>query len=334
MDSLEVKIEKFLSVGYGYGDGYGYGNGDGDGNGDGNGNGYGDGYGDGDGDGDGILEINGHKTHNIDGVPTCITQVHGTRYAVGFIIKQNSIEMPCYIAKVDNFFAHGKTLREAVNDAQAKALQAKPIEERIKEVVKLHPQLDVPISNKELFALHYTATRKRIWNRIKPIKCMSGYRDNLQFGELFGFKDNAERKLAAHDCRLKNAEADIDKLQRDIISLRAKKFPTQTDDDTIFALQQELYRLKSQLSQIQQYIFLCNRKYTDVMDFTTKSSTDQTAAARQGSSFAPATTPAPTTTRKQQRQTRRKSAAPTTSTTTTSRRENTENKNKEPWQRK
>ena len=166
MDTLTDKINKFLAldVGYGngYGDGYGngYGDGDGYGYGDGDGHGYGDGYGDGDGygNGDGIINFDGHTVYKIDNVPTCITQVHGRRYAIGFTIKDNSVKVPCYIARFDNSFAHGETLRDAVNDATAKALQAKPVEERVKEVVKLHPYPTVPISNKELFKLHNTLT--------------------------------------------------------------------------------------------------------------------------------------------------------------------------------
>ena len=144
METLTDKINKFLALDVGYGYGYG------------NGNGYGNGYGYG--DGNGIINFAGHTIYNIDIVPTCITQVHGRRYAIGFTIKDNSVKVPCYIARVDNSFAHGETLRDAVNDATAKALQAKPVEERVKEVVKLHPYPTVPISNKELFKLHNTLT--------------------------------------------------------------------------------------------------------------------------------------------------------------------------------
>ena len=188
MDTLTDKINKFLALdvgdgngngygdgngngngngygngygdggGNGYGYGYGYGNGNGNGNGNGYGNGYGDGGGDGYGYGDGIVNFAGHTVYKIDNVPTCITQVHGRRYAIGFTIKDNSVKVPCYIARFDNSFAHGETLRDAVNDATAKALQAKPVEERVKEVVKLHPWPTIPISNKELFKLHNTLT--------------------------------------------------------------------------------------------------------------------------------------------------------------------------------
>ena len=158
MDTLTDKINKFLALDVGDGNGNGYGDGNGNGNGNGYGNGYGDGGGDGYGYGDGIVNFAGHTVYKIDNVPTCITQVHGRRYAIGFAIKDNSVKVPCYIARVDNSFAHGETLRDAVNDATAKALQAKPVEERVKEVVKLHPWPTIPISNKELFKLHNTLT--------------------------------------------------------------------------------------------------------------------------------------------------------------------------------
>ena len=153
--------------GYGSGDGSGsgYGSGDGSGSGYGYGYGYGDGSGDGDGDGDGsgygygdgIEEFDGHKLHDVDGVPTAITAVKGN-YAQGFTIKNNSIKVPCYIARVDNSFAHGETLRQALEDATAKALQAKPLEERIADTVKAHQDPNEIIPNTELFKLHNVLT--------------------------------------------------------------------------------------------------------------------------------------------------------------------------------
>ena len=115
--------------GYGYGYGYGYGNGDGDGYGYGygyvSGYGYGNGNGNGGGNGYGILEFNGHKVYCIDNIPTIILNVRGN-IAQGYIIKYNSLLEPCYIAKVDDCFAHGKTehnaLLDALRDATAKAL--------------------------------------------------------------------------------------------------------------------------------------------------------------------------------------------------------------------
>jgi hypothetical protein len=90
-------------------------------------------------------------------VQTAITAVHGN-YAQGFTIKNNSIKVPCYIARVDNIFAHGETLRQALEDATAKALQAKPLEERIADTVKTHPDPNEIIPNAELFRLHNILT--------------------------------------------------------------------------------------------------------------------------------------------------------------------------------
>ena len=143
MESLTDKIEKFLTISSGSGSGYG------------SGDGSGDGYGDG--DGDGIEEFDGHKLHDVDGVPTAITAVQGN-YAQGFTIKNNSIKVPCYIARVDNSFAHGETLRQALEDATAKALQAKPLKERIADTVKTHPDPNEIIPNTELFKLHNVLT--------------------------------------------------------------------------------------------------------------------------------------------------------------------------------
>ena len=185
MDTLTYRINKFLALddgfgsgdgdgdgdgfgsGFGYGSGYGdgdgsgfgsgFGSGDGSGSGDGFGSGSGSGFGYGSGYGDGIEEFDGHKLYNIDGVPTAITAVHGN-YAQGFTVKNNSVKVPCYIARVDNSFAHGETLRQAIEDATAKALQAKTLEERIADTVKTHPDPNEIIPNTELFKLHNVLT--------------------------------------------------------------------------------------------------------------------------------------------------------------------------------
>ena len=175
------RIEQFLCVSYGSGDGsgsgsgsgYGYGNGDGDGYGDGSGsgsgygdgygygNGDGDGYGDGDGDGSGygsgITEINHMKVWDVDNIPTIITNIHGN-IAEGYTLQRNVILVPCYIAKVGDFFAHGTTAHQALQDAQEKYEANKPLSERIADTVAKYPTLDTVVSHAELYALHHTLT--------------------------------------------------------------------------------------------------------------------------------------------------------------------------------
>ncbi len=144
--------------GAGFGDGFGYGYGSGDGSGDGSGlgsgygsgngsglgSGYGDGYGydygDGDGDGfgfgfdsnkkSGIVQINNMYVFKIDGLPTIITKVRGN-IAKGFLLDDDLTLSPCFIAKQNNLFAHGVTLRAAINSLQVKVFEKTPVNERI-----------------------------------------------------------------------------------------------------------------------------------------------------------------------------------------------------------
>ena len=121
-----IKIKEFLDArsGYGYGDGSGDGSGDGDGSGSGYGSGSGSGY------GSGIKKYDGEDVHMIDGVQTIITSVHGN-IAKGFILQGDLTLTPCFVAKVDGFFAHGETARAAVEAARDKAFEGLPKEERI-----------------------------------------------------------------------------------------------------------------------------------------------------------------------------------------------------------
>ena len=148
------KIQEFLAVGefsfgYGYDSGYGYGNGYGNGYGDGDGNGYGN--------GSQIKSINGLRVYQVDSVATIIYNVHGN-YAVGGILNSDLTITPCYIAKCGNFFAHGKTLREAFADTREKYESNAPLEDRISNFNAKFPDNDKPVSGRELFSWHHILT--------------------------------------------------------------------------------------------------------------------------------------------------------------------------------
>lgn len=137
------KIKAFLSVssGDGYGDGGGYDDGSGGGYGDGDGEGCGYGYGYGDGEGDGIKNFCGDAVYEIDDVQTIIKRLHGS-YAKGFILRDDLTLAPCYVVKYDNYFAHGKTLREAREAAITKAMNDMPVEDRVAAFWKNHNRTD------------------------------------------------------------------------------------------------------------------------------------------------------------------------------------------------
>ena len=118
--------------GSGYGSGYGSGSGSGSGSGygDGSGSGYGSGYCYGDGSVEGIKTFCGEAVYLIDGVQTIIRTVNGN-VAKGAILNGNLTLVPCYVAKQDGTFAHGKTLREAMSALRDKLFDEMPEEERI-----------------------------------------------------------------------------------------------------------------------------------------------------------------------------------------------------------
>ena len=195
MESLNIsvtreEVERFLSIkiidGCGYGKGDGFGSGDGDGlglsysegfgfglylgSGDGHSNGSGDGSGfsEGDGSEDGsgeggdvsvmnIKTFNGHIVDYIDGVPTIITHIHNN-VASGFIIGFDMTLIPCYVAKAGNSFAHGKTLKDAVEDAEAKEMGEMPIEERIEKFIEVFGSLNSEHIGKEFYDWHSILT--------------------------------------------------------------------------------------------------------------------------------------------------------------------------------
>ena len=195
---MEDVIKQFLAVssGYGYGSGYGSGSGYGDGDGydydsgsgygsgDGSGYGSGDGYdydpgsdydsgsGSGDGSGYGIKSYDGHEVYKIDDMQTIIYSVHGN-IARGATINIDLTLADCYIAKCEDYFAHGETAKQAMADAQSKAYQNKPIEERIGYVIENYPDVDVPIEHSALFSLHNFLTGSCLFGRKEFAKAHS-----------------------------------------------------------------------------------------------------------------------------------------------------------------
>ena len=157
-------------VGSGSGSGSGYGSGSGDGDGDGSGYGYGSGYGSGDGYGSGygLKHFCGEDVHYIDSIPTVIHSIRGN-IARGYTINKDLTVTQCYIAKVGNFFAHGKTVRKAVESATAKHLQDTPIEERI-EQFKSKFEGKGKISAKDLYNWHFILTGSCEFGRDEFVK--------------------------------------------------------------------------------------------------------------------------------------------------------------------
>lgn len=144
--------------GYGgsYGGGYGYGSGYDYGYGSGFGNGYDYGSGSGFGSGDGIASYDGRDVHLIDDVQTIITAVFGGA-AKGYILETDLTLTPCYVAKSGNTFAHGNTLKEAIDELHEKLFDDMPEEDRIAEFFKAHsPGVKYPA--KDLFVWHNRLT--------------------------------------------------------------------------------------------------------------------------------------------------------------------------------
>lgn len=160
--------------GFGYGDGSGFGFGDGYG--DGSGFGYGDGCGSGFGDGEGpgtgsgygygygngfqpqhIKAFCGKAVHKIDGIPTIIDRVHGN-IAQGRILPSDLTTQKCYIVRNDRHFAHGCTVREAMEALISKEFDGMTEAERIAAFRREFPESDKPYHNKSLFDWHNRLT--------------------------------------------------------------------------------------------------------------------------------------------------------------------------------
>ena len=117
---LDDKIKAFLYVSWGSGEGEGSGWGSGEGSGSGWGSGL----------GSGVTQVDGKHVYQIDGTPTLIYSIRGN-VAHGAILNGDLTLTPCYVVKQDNLFAHGETLRGAMEALRDKLFEDMPEEERI-----------------------------------------------------------------------------------------------------------------------------------------------------------------------------------------------------------
>ena len=77
--------------------------------------------------------------------------------AKGFIVNDDLTTTDTYIAKVGNSFAHARTIKEAVSDAEAKHLINSPVEDRVKMFLDAFKAVKV-IAAKDLFEWHHKLT--------------------------------------------------------------------------------------------------------------------------------------------------------------------------------
>jgi hypothetical protein len=169
MEILEEKIKEFIKISNGYGYGSGNGSGSGSGNGYGNGSGYGSGNGSGSGDGNGSGSGNGYgygyglktinklKIYKIDNVNTVITSVHNN-IAKGFIFNDDLTLKKCYIAKGQEEFAHGETMKEAVKALRDKIYESMDIEEAMEKFISKFKQKNRKYKAIEFYNWHHFLT--------------------------------------------------------------------------------------------------------------------------------------------------------------------------------
>lgn len=157
--------DKGNGYGAGVGDGAGDCNGDSAGAGSVDGNGYGDGAGSGAGNSFGkgygccrghsldIKSYNGKPVYNIDGMATTIVKIR-KNIAKGFIINEDLTTKKCYVAKGNGYYAHGLTLREAVEALRNKIYANMDTEEAIQCFLEAFP--DGKNIRQEIFILGTT----------------------------------------------------------------------------------------------------------------------------------------------------------------------------------
>lgn len=145
-----VKVKEFLSIdssstfacgsasGSGFIPGLSFASGSGSGSGSACGFGTPYAYGHGPGYGEAIKSFINKPVYCIDGMPTIIQSIRGNIAKCLLLKPHNLTTTPCFVVKVGNSFAHGKTIKEAFLDAQAKHFDSMSEYERLQAFVDAH----------------------------------------------------------------------------------------------------------------------------------------------------------------------------------------------------
>ena len=93
----------------------------------------------------------------IDGIQTIIKNVRGN-IAKGFILNKDLTLTSCFIAKGHNKFAHGETMRKAVEDLENKIFEDMDTDEAIDMFLKEFSNLNEKYPAKQFYIWHNRLT--------------------------------------------------------------------------------------------------------------------------------------------------------------------------------
>ena len=112
--------------------------------------------------------FDGKSVYLIDGIPTIITHIKSS-CARGFILNEDFTLKPCYLVKGNGYFAHGKTLKEAIESLREKIFENMDSEEAIKKFVEKFKK-GKKYKGTEFFEWHHYLTGSCLMGRESFVK--------------------------------------------------------------------------------------------------------------------------------------------------------------------
>ena len=117
----------------------------------------GSGYGYGDGSGDDIKSFNHMTVYYIDGIATLLKNVKKT-VAKGFILNRDLTLTPCFVVKGNNCFAHGETLKGAMEALENKIFENMDTDETIEQFLQAFTDVNKKYPAQDFFVWHNRLT--------------------------------------------------------------------------------------------------------------------------------------------------------------------------------
>lgn len=115
-----------------------------------------------------INQVGGKTVYDVDGVKTVITHIKDS-VAKGFILNRDFSLTPCFVVKGNGYFAHGETLKEAIEALHTKIFENMDSDEAIKKFIE-NFEKGKKYKGTEFFEWHHYLTGSCLMGRESFVK--------------------------------------------------------------------------------------------------------------------------------------------------------------------
>lgn len=138
--------------------------------------------------GKGILSFNNHPTYIIDGFVVYVTHMHAP-WVLGEVVNNDFTTQKCYMAKVNNNYAVGRSIREVIDVMREKiSTNVNNNDDIARAFVLAHPDYDKEYDWDEMVT----------WHSLSRFSCLDGRRNFTKYASKRSGDKATPKELISH----------------------------------------------------------------------------------------------------------------------------------------